>query len=185
MKILERLPCDGCGQAVLADHIARRLERLEWTTRYRPLHIQTVLLGAIVPVNRAGFLYGLESEPEGEARTLLEAAGIHFAGKPADAVLAEFQRKGLLLTHVLECPLEAGTADVQKLIETRFPTVLTKIRRSLKPKRILLLAPGLQFAISALQSAGMGDLLDAKDSAPFDLSGRGREEEAARLRAVL
>src|SRR5437899_12101620 len=43
------LPCDGCGQAATAEHIARRLQRLEWTTRYRPVHIHTLLLGAYSP----------------------------------------------------------------------------------------------------------------------------------------
>src|SRR5882724_4729003 len=51
------LLCDGCGQQASSEHIAKRLQRLEWTTRYRPVHIGTVLLGAFVPGDDAVFLY--------------------------------------------------------------------------------------------------------------------------------
>src|SRR5258708_87515 len=51
------MPCDGCGQTASAEHIARRLQRLEWTTRYRPVHINTLLLGAFSPQEERDFLY--------------------------------------------------------------------------------------------------------------------------------
>ena len=37
MTNLIALRCDGCGQAASPEHMARRLRRLEWTTRYRPV----------------------------------------------------------------------------------------------------------------------------------------------------
>src|SRR5207253_8014232 len=49
------LVCDGCGQAATAEHIARRLQRLEWTTRYRPVHIHALLLGAFSPLRDEEF----------------------------------------------------------------------------------------------------------------------------------
>src|SRR5256885_3653267 len=100
------LVCDGCGQAATAEHIARRLQRLEWTTRYRPVHIHTLLLGAFSPLRDEEFLYRSGGEFRGEAAQILEAVGISPAGKTRDAVHAEFQRAGFFLTHVLECPLE-------------------------------------------------------------------------------
>ncbi len=100
------LVCDGCGQAATAEHIARRLQRLEWTTRYRPVHIHTLLLGAFSPLRDGEFLYRSDGEFRGEAAQILEAVGISPAGKTRDAVHAEFQRAGFFLTHVLECPLE-------------------------------------------------------------------------------
>jgi len=54
------LVCDGCGQMASAEHIARRLQRLEWTTRYRPVHISTLFLGAFSPRDEKEFLYALE-----------------------------------------------------------------------------------------------------------------------------
>jgi len=43
MAVPTLLPCDGCGQPASAEHIARRLQRLEWATRFRPIHIQAPL----------------------------------------------------------------------------------------------------------------------------------------------
>src|SRR4029077_20020276 len=96
------LRCDGCGQAASPEHIAKRLQRLEWTTRHRPVHIGTLLLGAIAPQNDSEFLYAEGGEFAGEAGIILEAAGLPTRGKYAEATLAEFQRGGFLLTHVLE-----------------------------------------------------------------------------------
>src|ERR1700688_3058321 len=100
--------CDGCGQPASPEHIARRLQRLEWTTRFRPIHISGLLLGGVSPLAEEDFLYA--GKFSGEAGRLLEAVGISTAGKSSDAVLSEFQRGGCLVTHVLECPLEAGQA---------------------------------------------------------------------------
>src|SRR5205823_10907387 len=91
------LPCDGCGQAASAEHIARRLRRLEWTTRYRPVHIHTLLLGAFSPSDEREFLYAPGGEFCGEAAMLLDAVGITATGKTAEAVHAEFQRAGIFL----------------------------------------------------------------------------------------
>ena len=104
------LLCDGCGQSASPAHLARRLQRLEWTTRYRPVHIQALLLGGIAPEADAAFLYSPEGNYQGEAANLLDALQISRAGKSADAMLTEFQKRGLLLTHVLECPLEPGVS---------------------------------------------------------------------------
>jgi len=49
MAVPTLLPCDGCGQPASAEHIARRLQRLEWATRFRPIHIQALLLAAFRP----------------------------------------------------------------------------------------------------------------------------------------
>src|ERR1700704_1387071 len=62
--------CDGCGQPASSAHIARRLQRLEWATRYRPIHLHTLLLGAISPQPPAEFLYSPEEAHSGEAANL-------------------------------------------------------------------------------------------------------------------
>ncbi len=136
------LPCDGCGQAASPDHLTRRLQRLEWTTRYRPVHIQALLLGGIAPQTDAAFLYSPGGNFLGEAAALLDALQIPRAGKSADAILTEFQKRGLFLTHVLECPLEPGAppSAAQQLLEKQLPAVIARIRRSLRPKRLLLLS---------------------------------------------
>src|SRR2546430_17584306 len=91
------LVCDGCGQAATAEHIARRLQRLEWTTRYRPVHIHTLLLGAFSPLRDEEFLYRSGGEFPGEAAQILEAVGILPAGEEQDAVRQGFVRAGVFL----------------------------------------------------------------------------------------
>src|ERR1700719_4046795 len=131
------LHCDGCGQLASPEHIARRLQRLEWTTRFRPVHIGTVVLGAVAPHDDSEFIYSPAGAWYGEATFLLTAAGLTLEGKSPELTLAEFQRGGLFLTHVLECPFEGGpVGDIQQLLANRLPAVLARIRRSLKPKRL-------------------------------------------------
>src|SRR5271154_3099329 len=145
MTTTQELSCEACGQLASPEHIARRLRRLEWTTRYRPLHIQVLLLSAVAPIDDADFLYTPEGQFHGEAGALLDSLELSREGKSADAILTELQKRGLLFIHVLECPLEPTQKDysVQELLERRVPGTLARIRRSLKPKRILLLSPEL------------------------------------------
>src|SRR4030088_1653099 len=124
--------CDGCGQPASSEHIAQRLQRLEWATRYRPIHLHTLLLGAISPQAPAEFLYSPEEPHAGEAANAIAAAGISSSGKSADAIQLEFQRRGIYLTHVLECPLGVPSSGVDFLnnsLITRLPTLFTRIRR--------------------------------------------------------
>jgi hypothetical protein len=182
------LLCDGCGQRASEEHIARRLARLEWTTRFRPVHIGTLLLGAIAPERDLEFLYAPATGFAGEAGIILSAAGISRSGKSAEATLAEFQRSGLLLTYVLECPLEPGlgSREIAYLLGRRFPAVLARIRRSLKPKRVIpisgLLEPLLRGDGRALD-AGCPIVLDGQK--PFTLEGAPPEVAGTSLRRLL
>jgi hypothetical protein len=179
------LRCDGCGQLASPEHIARRLQRLEWTTRYRPVHIGTLLLGAVAPQSDSEFIYSPEGVWDGEAKTLLAAAGITTAGKSTEAVLAEFQRGGLFLTHVLECPLEDGRDDdLQHLIASRLPGLLTRIRRSIKPKRLVPISQTLEEFLPVLISGSLpyATLLDQEKTFALDSD---TAESAKRLRDVL
>ena len=152
------LSCDGCGQSASPDHLTRRLQRLEWTTRYRPVHIQALLLGGISPAADSAFLYSPDDDYEGEAANLLDALQIPRAGKSADAILAEFQKRGLFLTHVLECPLEpnASPSTAQQLLEKQLPVALARIRRSLRPKRVILFSSELAPLAGKLTEAVLG-----------------------------
>lgn len=152
------LPCDGCGQLAAPAHIARRLQRLEWATRFRPVHIQALLLAGIAPQRDDDFLYAPQSTFHGEARTLLQAVQIPTEGKSHETVLSEFQKLGLMLTHVLECPLEEGVLPEQAptLLEKQLPSAVARIRRSLKPKRILLISADLQQLANKLLPIDLG-----------------------------
>lgn len=150
------LPCDGCGQPGSSQHISRRLKRLEWTTRYRPVHIGTLLLGAVAPKSDHEFLYSPSGEFQGEAGLVLQFAGVSSSGKPAEVALAEFQRAGMLLTHVLECALERPDVDGFAALEQRLTPVIARIRRSLKPKRVVLISEVLQPFLDRVDSSLVG-----------------------------
>jgi hypothetical protein len=177
------LQCDGCGQAASPEHIAKRLQRLEWTTRFRPLHIGTLLLGAIAPRNDNEFIYSPAGAWDGEAKMLLAAAGLTQEGKSGEAMLAEFQRRGFFLTHVLECPLEDGAdGRIQALIANRLSASLTRIRRSLKPKRLVPISKWLEQFLPALTSGELPCAILLDHEKPFALDGDAAPEVTGRLR---
>jgi hypothetical protein len=176
------LRCDGCGQPASPEHIARRLQRLEWTTRYRPVHIGTLLLGAVAPQDDSAFIYSPAGAWDGEARMLLTTAGVVQEGKSAEAILTEFQRRGFFLTHVLECPVEDGAdSRIPELIGNRLPAVLTRIRRSLKPKRLAPISKWLEHFLPDLASGGLPFALLLDGEKAFALDGDAAPETAARL----
>jgi len=180
------LLCDGCGQVASGEHVARRLQRLEWATRYRPVHIGTLLLGAAAPEEDAEFVYSPSDQWEGEGKLLLEAAGLISGGKPFEATLAEFQRGGLFVTHVLECPFEDATAgNMASVLENHLAGTLTRIRRSLKPKRLAPIAGMRPEFLPRLPSGNLGCavLLDA--GKPFALDAKEPNGAALRLREAL
>jgi len=152
------LPCDGCGQPADSAHIARRLQRLEWATRFRPVHIQALLLGAIAPEQDADFLYAPQALFRGDLRAILEAAQITAQGKSAESILGEFQKLGLALAYILECPLNPGASPspAADLLEKQLPAAIARIRRSLKPRRVLLFSNELSAVLPRLHQADLG-----------------------------
>jgi len=164
---------------------------LEWTTRYRPVHINTLLLGAFSPQEERDFLYAPGGEFHGEASRLLDALEISTAGKAADAVHAvhaEFQRAGFFLTHVLECPLgkDAGQgAEAAALLTKRLEPVATRIRRSLKPKRVVLISRALGPILEKLLALELGCPVVLDNGKLFEFDGEVPENTVARLREAL
>ena len=79
------------------------------------------------------------------------------AGMSRDSALVDFQKRGLLLSHVLECPLEPNVtaAEAQVLLAKQIPIVTARIRRSLKPKRVLLLSAALDSFADQLSSEAL------------------------------
>jgi hypothetical protein len=173
------------------EHIARRLQRLEWSTRYRPVHIATLLLGASAPESDADFLYC--GKFEGEAGRLLEATGIPSAGKAGETVLAEFQRGGYFLAHMLDCPLEPGASgngggSMEALLASRIAPVFARIRRSLRPKRVVLFGEYLAPIVGTFSSGELHCPVVLDDGKPFALHAldpAARTEASSRLRQVL
>ena len=183
----EILRCDGCGQAASPEHVARRLQRLEWATRYRPIHIGMLVLGAAAPQRDSEFLYASGSRFDGEARLILEAAGITADGKTGADALAEFQRRGFFLAHALECPLDvnASASDKQRLLEEHLPSLMARIRRSLKPKRLVTISRLLDAFLRRLNSDEIRCPMVLDSGQSFALDGERPAEAVARLREAL
>jgi len=169
---VKELTCDGCGRGASSEHIARRLKRLELATRYRPIHVQAVFLGAQSPTDDKNFLYAAEAGFSGEAAALLQALGIHAEGRDVESVLAEFQKRGFVLTHVLECPAEPRreTPNLEEDLLRKLPSVARRLRGSLRPKRVILLSRELTSVLDALKSSQLGGELALNDGLPFDLT---------------
>ncbi len=181
----EHLRCDGCGQTASPEHTARRLRRLEWATRYRPVHIRMLLLGAVSPRGDQEFLYSPGGEFQGEAGLLLRAVGIAPMGKPAGIVQTEFQAAGLFLAHLLECPLEIGQSaikDTKGLLRERLSFVASRIRRSLKPKCVILITEALEPVVQDIVSLDLGCPVTLNDGRPFHFSDSANEREFLRFR---
>jgi hypothetical protein len=154
--------CDGCGQAASAEHLATRFRRLEWATRYRPIHVNTLVLGDVAPADDAEFVYSAAGRFRGEAGWLLRVASIETAGKSAEELHHEFQRAGFFAAHVLECPVD-GAADLHDLIAERLSATFTRVRRSIKHKRLVLSGGALDGFVDnfARENLGCSLILDA------------------------
>jgi hypothetical protein len=183
--------CDGCGQPASSEHHSRRLQRLEWATRYRPIHLHTLLLGATSPQASAEFLYSPEDPHFGEAANLIAAAGISAGDKSADVIQSEVQRRGIYMTHALECPLEVpsrGDNFLNSVLIARLPMLFTRIRRSLKPKRIAFVSGSLTPLIERFACAQLNCELALDDGRAFALDNSNPAEVKAaitRFRDVL
>lgn len=161
---------------------------MEWATRYRPVHIHSLLLGGVAPREDAEFLYTPDEAFVGEGATLLRAAAISLDGKSVEEAHSEFQAAGLFLAHILECPLEPGNdsgPDASGLLRKHLPLVASRIRRSLKPKRVMLVTEMPPEVVQNILALDLGCEVILNDGRPFALAPSVNEAEIARFRAVL
>jgi hypothetical protein len=133
--------CDGCGREVSAEHIRARIERLELATRYRPVHIQTLLVGDAPPQRAEDYFYA--SEKEG----------------------AELQRSGIFLVYAVECPLADG--DAAEAVRKAADNMVKRVKFSYKPKSIVLFSAVTSELIAPLREAAFGERLILSGGKPF------------------
>lgn len=160
--------CDGCGAPADEAHIRRRIERLEMATRFRPIHIQVLLLSDAPPNRIEDYLY--RPLREGESRSsaakeffaeVMKQAGIAAdAAANDEAALAEFQHRGFYLADALECPVE-GPAELNDRVTARASTLLKRIEFSYRPKHFVPLGAAVRALIPVLQNSSIGDRLEA------------------------
>lgn len=166
--------CDGCGARVDDAHIRQRIERLELSTRFRPIHIQVLLIDSAPPGRPDDFFYRIPqnrlARSLGARMYFIELAKLAGAKPGSDAAeettLAEFQRRGFFLAYAVECPVE----DYEQLTAAvrRFaPTVVQRVQTSYKPKHVALISQATQELMKPLQVANWGGQLVLDGGAPF------------------
>jgi hypothetical protein len=158
-------------------------------TRYRPIHVQTLFLGAASPANTEEYLYSAHDSFTGEGVALLRALGVETTLRTVEATLREFQRRGYLLAHVLDCGEEFGNGAVSReALARRIPATLRRIRRSFRPKRVVLLGQELAEFIPQFMAANLDAALILHEGNPFEWNEIGdhvlTKELAAGLRAL-
>jgi hypothetical protein len=183
--------CDGCGAQVDEPHIRHRIERLELATRFRPIHIQVVLLDAAPLSAQEDYFYRAASPvPRStESQKFFDEITKCVGRKPGETLteesaLAEFQRRGFYLAYAVECPVEPPerlAAAVTRLA----PTVLLRLNASYKPKFVAPVAAALQPVISLLQDNSWADRLILHDGKPFDHPGRENSARQSSFGAAL
>ncbi|HVB99960.1 MAG TPA: hypothetical protein VNJ12_11600 [Candidatus Dormibacteraeota bacterium] len=169
--------CDGCTREATPEHLRRRVERLEWASRFRPVRIGTLFLTPAPPAEMEDYFYFPEEQPAGlDARALqedlLESCGI----APGDArdrkvLLRKFQEEGYFLTDCVECPIdfsEAGEFDA--LLDRIMPTLVRRLRFSYRPKSILLISKQLTGVAKALGAMGLEARLLMPKDGPVSLA---------------
>jgi len=160
-----------------------------------------LLLGAVPPREDQEFLYSPEGGFRGGAGQLLRAVGLTPAGKPTETVQAEFQAAGFFVTHILECPFENGLttigdegaaqqdkpaiADATDLLRERLPFLASRIRRSLKPKYVILITEALEPVVQDIVSLDLGCPVLLNDGKPFHFSDSANERKFSRFREAL
>jgi len=164
--------CDGCGVQVEDAHIRRRIERLELATRFRPIHIQVLVLDVAPPLRVEDYFYRPASDRSTRSVVsrmyfdeLAKCAG-HAVGTVADeeSALLEFQRHGFFLAWAVECPVEeAGEGALNRL----GPTVVKRIQASYKPKFIAPVGEAMKELIPLLEISGLQDRLVLNNGGPF------------------
>jgi hypothetical protein len=182
--------CDGCGLPASPDHIAERLGRLEFATRFRPVHINVLFVAHAPQTRPQDDFYRPPESPE-FFDAFMDAVEIPVFGTETDvgtgqldraaARLGEFQRRGYYLSYLSECPIVRSDNAASIAIARLGPTLIRRVRFNYKPKRVVLLGNDLSPLLDLLNEAGMSSslvhLIETPDA--------GDAVSAARFRATL
>ena len=186
--------CDGCGQPADSEHMKARVERLEMATRFRPIHIHTLVVGTCPPAAIADYFYNVSPErgprsDEGRAGfaqlTLCApdaSAKADGAAANEEAVLIEWQRRGLFLATAVDCPIEPGAA-LDAAIRDFAKTLVLRLNTSFRPKHVALVGGATTALIATLEASGWQGKLLLDNGAPFDGPAFGEKLAAAILSA--
>jgi len=179
-SVNREIRCDGCGTVATPEHLRRRVERLELATRFRPIHIDTLILYPAPPERREDYFYRPAQSPEERSassraffNSVLSAAKIQLDdGKSEETLVAGFQRAGFFITECCECPVQGAGISNSDLLARMAPSLLRRVQFSYKPKRILLLSSELAPLIPIFRQAGLAENLLLRGGKPIDMQSR-------------
>ncbi|HEX3376130.1 MAG TPA: hypothetical protein VHS29_04675 [Candidatus Acidoferrales bacterium] len=179
------LPCDGCGLSASPEHIAERVQRLEQSTQFRPIHIGTLFI-ALAPAGNVAEDFYAPAKSKEFFNPFLEALEIFSSAEKSEPVddarasdlgkLAEFQRRGYFLAYLSECPLPENKETPEQTIGRLGPTMLRRIKFNYRPKQIAPLGQELFPLVEMLNRQGLGPVLTVSGGNVLPLPGRGAEE---------
>jgi len=165
--------CDGCGAQADDAHIRRRIERLELATRFRPIHIQVLLIDAAPPARPEDYFYYASNKEDRSTASrnyfdeIVKCSGLTLSPEMSgDSALAEFQHRGFYLAHVCECPAER-TGESDEALERLGTVMIRRVEKSYKPKYIVLLSASVGKLIPQFERSGMRDRLILDHGKPF------------------
>jgi hypothetical protein len=169
--------CDCSETEVTEAHIRERIARIEQATRFRPVHIRVLLLDSAPAANPNDDFY--RPAPDRSVRSLISrmffdelavASGISrdsLSSVNEAGTLADFQRRGFFLAHVVECPIAERLA-LRHTINRLAPSLIRRLDSSFKPKFVVPVGSAIGEIVPFLQMSKWKDrLILAKDS-PFE-----------------
>ena len=166
--------CDGCGLQVDDAHIRRRIERLELVTRFRPIHIQVLLIEPAPPMNEGDYFYRVAGNREERSVVsrmyfdeIVKSAGIAIGpGVSEEAALTEFQHRGFFLAYAVECPVDSPEA-LSAALNRLGPVMVKRVNASYKPKYIAPISPAMAELTPLFEFSGWGTRLVLNGGKPF------------------
>ncbi|MGA9889368.1 MAG: hypothetical protein WBQ31_17830 [Candidatus Acidiferrales bacterium] len=156
-------------------HIRQRIERLELATRFRPIHIQVLLLDAAPPAVLEDYFYRASAdvnERSVASRMFFDELAKCTGQTPAtrtseESLLAEFQRRGFFLAYAVECPVKSSS-ELGAAIDRMASTVVLRVNSSYKPKFLAPISRDLQALLPLLQLKGWNEKMILNNGEPFD-----------------
>lgn len=169
--------CDCSEAEVSESHVRERIARVEQATRFRPVHIRVVLLDAAPAAPSEDDFYSPAADRSSRSLfsrmyfdELAVSSGISrdsLAAMDEAAILADFQRRGFFLAHIVECPL-ADAPALREAVNRLAPTLLRRLEGSYKPKFVVPIGLPTAEIIPFLQMSGWHDRLILAKDGPFE-----------------
>lgn len=181
--------CDGCQREVIAEHLERRIHRIEQASRYRPLRIQILFLGEAPPPEPENYFYS-EDKKTGWSQSLLQGLmeGLGIPAEDVATALREFQRRQAFCADWVECPLEGLKTDLSLLSDRYGASAIARIRNSYRPSCIIPIGGRLTRSfLPLLMNTDLASrvLLYRKEPLPVPSSGKSLCEFQLRLSEIL